>query len=104
MQNNKYIVYSTTPEDDDCGNISMCDENNFNHMKKIEKTINPEVEVEIKFTIEAATSEEANAIFNLRRWGTIYTPLGKSEICPKCDEYYYFPKGSGDCPKCGNIC
>jgi hypothetical protein len=55
------------------------------------------------FDVEAHTAEEAHSIYNLRMgWGP-YKPMGEPEHCPKCSEWFY-PKGSGDCWRCGNIC
>ena len=55
------------------------------------------------FEFEAHTGEEASSIYNLRMgWGP-YKPMGTPEPCPKCSAWFY-PEGSGDCWRCGNIC
>ena len=60
-------------------------------------------DAKLLYQIEADTLEEAMSIHNLRMgWGP-YKPEGDPEPCPKCGSWFY-PKGSGDCWKCGNIC
>jgi hypothetical protein len=54
--------------------------------------------------IEAATGEEASAIYNLRMGFEPYKPAGKPAKCPKDCGSYYYPEGSGQCPYCGDIC
>lgn len=66
--------------------------------------LEPGERIEFAYEITAATSEEASAIFNLREYGTPYYPIGKSETCPKCETYEFFPLGSGECCLCGKIC
>ena len=57
----------------------------------------------MEYAIEAETSEEANAIHNLRQgWGA-YNPMGEPQPCPKCSAWFY-PEGSGECWRCGTIC
>ena len=58
---------------------------------------------EFLFEIEAATGEEAAAIYNLRMGFGVYEPMGEPESCPKCGSWFY-PQGSGECWKCGKIC
>lgn len=53
------------------------------------------------FEIEAATLEEAQAVYHMRMgWGA-YDP-GTPERCPVCadDHVVYYPEGSGQCWKC----
>ncbi len=59
--------------------------------------------VEKLFDVEAATWEEAMSIYNLRMGFGPYIPEGDPENCPRCDSFYY-PRGSGVCWKCGEIC
>ena len=47
--------------------------------------------------IEAATWEEAMAIYHLRQGWEPYKPDVKAEPCPDCGALYY-PEGSGQCP------
>jgi hypothetical protein len=55
------------------------------------------------FEVEAYTPEEASAIYNLRMgWGP-YKPMGDPAPCPNCGSWFY-PGGSGDCWRCGNVC
>ena len=53
---------------------------------------------------EAATGEEASSIYNLRMGFEPYKPLGNPVLCPNSCGAYYYPKGSGQCPYCGDIC
>ena len=55
------------------------------------------------FEIEAATSEEASSIYNLRMGFGPYKPMGEPKPCPKCAAWFY-PSGSGECWRCGPIC
>jgi hypothetical protein len=55
------------------------------------------------FEIEADTGEEASSIYNLRMGFGPYKPMGEPERCPKCGAWFY-PKGSGTCWRCGDIC
>lgn len=57
--------------------------------------------VELLYIIKAATWEEANAINELRLYGSQYKPQGKSVTCPKCLEFQMFPENTNDCPLCG---
>ena len=57
---------------------------------------------ELIFTIQAATWEEAMAIYNIRLGHDPYRPIGKPEKCPKCGAVFY-PKGSGECWRCGKV-
>ncbi len=54
---------------------------------------------EMIFSIQAATWEEAMAIYNLRLGFDPYRPNGSSGNCPKCNAICY-PEGSGECWKC----
>lgn len=54
------------------------------------------------FECEAHTGEEALSIYHLRMgWGP-YTPAGNPAPCPRCGAWFY-PEGSGDCWRCGNV-
>lgn len=53
--------------------------------------------------IEAATAEEAGAIYHLRMGFDPYTPTGKPQLCPQGCGSYFYPEGSGQCPYCGDI-
>ena len=57
----------------------------------------------IQYFIKAASWEECMAIFELREHGSVYHPMGEGKLCPKCESFFYFPDGSGHCPKCGEI-
>ena len=58
---------------------------------------------EFLFEFEAATGEEAAAIYNLRMGYGAHEPRGEPENCPNCGSWFY-PQGSGECWKCGEIC
>lgn len=65
---------------------------------------NPAVKfVKLLYEFEAATGEEASAIHNLRMGFGAYTPNGEPEECPKCCAWFY-PQGSGQCWRCGQVC
>lgn len=51
----------------------------------------------------AETHEEASSIFHLRNGMEPYIPMGKPQLCPNNCGFYYYPEGSGTCPKCGDI-
>ena len=54
--------------------------------------------------VEADTPEEAMAVHHIKMGWDPYSPAGEAQLCPKgCDSYFY-PEGSGVCPKCGEIC
>jgi hypothetical protein len=60
----------------------------------------PEPDCEQLFwRIEAATWEEAMAIYHLRQGWEPYNPGVKAMPCPKCGSLFY-PEGSGQCWKC----
>ena len=63
-----------------------------------------ERDAKLVHVIEAATLEEARAIWNLRRGYGPYYPQGESEPCPKGCGSHYYPESSGQCPYCGPIC
>ncbi len=73
----------------------------------LENGFNPEIlkcgdnsRIEKACLIEAATWEEANAIFNLRQGYEPYKPIGKAEECPNTIAHRYFcyyPMSSGKC-------
>lgn len=52
---------------------------------------------------DAATTEEASSIHNLRMGFGPYQPMGAPEPCPKCGAWFY-PEGGGECWRCGLIC
>jgi formylmethanofuran dehydrogenase subunit E len=54
--------------------------------------------------IEAATMEEAASIFHLRTGREPYRPEGEPAPCPNGCGAMFYPKGSGQCPNCGQIC
>jgi hypothetical protein len=60
-------------------------------------------DAELLWEIEAATLEEARAIYHLRMGFEPYVPMGEWEPCPKCGAVFY-PEGSGQCWRCGPIC
>jgi hypothetical protein len=60
-------------------------------------------DAELLYTIDADTMEEASAIHNLRMGFGPYDPMGDPANCPKCGAWFY-PKGSGECWRCGKIC
>jgi len=62
----------------------------------------PDCEVFL-WRIEAATWEEACAIYHLRMGHGYYKANGPAKPCPKCNSMFY-PEGSGECWRCGKIC
>lgn len=62
----------------------------------------PDCEV-LLWKIEAATWEEACAINHLRLGHGSYSASGAAKPCPKCGANFY-PEGSGECWRCGNVC
>jgi len=58
---------------------------------------------EFLWEIEAATLEEANAIYHLRMGFEPFIPNGNPEQCPNCAAWFY-PEGSGECWRCGKLC
>lgn len=62
------------------------------------------VDAKFLFRIEAATFEEALAVYHLRIGRLPFQPPGKPAKCPKGCGAYFYPEGSGDCPNCGKIC
>lgn len=59
--------------------------------------------IEVQYTFEAATPEEASFIRDLREYGTAYNPIGSSTSCPKCETFFVFEKSSSCCPLCGKV-
>lgn len=53
--------------------------------------------------IEAATWEEAMAIYHLRQGWEPYQPQGQAEPCTDCGAMHY-PDGSGQCWNCDHQC
>ena len=54
------------------------------------------------YTFPAETPEEAMAIHHLRQGWAPYQPRGEPAACPQCGAKY-FPRGSGDCWRCGHV-
>ena len=55
------------------------------------------------YSVEADTPEEAMAIHHIKMGWEPYKPIGEPQKCPKDCGSYFYPKGSGVCPKCGQI-
>lgn len=55
-----------------------------------------------RYTIHAATYEEAMAIHNFRRGFAPYVPTGEPAPCATCGEFV-FAQGSGQCWQCGAV-
>ena len=55
------------------------------------------------YTIQAATAEEASAIWHIRSGYKPYTPMGRPELCPKGCGIFFYPEGSAECANCGRI-
>jgi hypothetical protein len=55
------------------------------------------------YTFEAASSEEAMAIYYMRQGWAPYKPEGEATPCPICGAMFY-PKGSGECWSCDYRC
>ena len=95
---NQYKTYQVWKCKD--GSLSMGPKENIDQLYSI-KGFEP---VELIHEFLAATGEEARAIYSLRMGYGTEQPTGKAELCPKCRKSFYYPKGCGDCPYCGNIC
>ena len=54
--------------------------------------------------VEADTWEEAMAVHHIKMGWEPYKPEGEAEECPNGCGSFYYPKGSGQCPKCGVVC
>jgi len=54
--------------------------------------------------IEADTPEEASAVHHIKMGWEPYKPMGEAKACPKGCGSCFYPEGSGECPKCGEIC
>lgn len=59
-------------------------------------------EARLLYEIVAETYEEAMAIHYLRQGWAPYVPTGEAMPCPQCSTPFY-PEGSGDCWRCGNM-
>jgi hypothetical protein len=55
------------------------------------------------YFIFADTWEEAMSIYYLRNGWEPYSPEGFPKECPNKCGFFYYPNGSGECPKCGLI-
>lgn len=60
--------------------------------------------VKVLHTVEADTHEEAMAVHHIKMGWEPYKPEGEPQLCPNGCGSYYYPRGSGECPKCGKIC
>ncbi len=58
---------------------------------------------ELLWEIEVDTVEEASAIYHLRMGFEPFVPQGEWQPCPNCAAVFY-PEGSGQCWRCGQIC
>lgn len=67
------------------------------------KMLEDDNEVELMYIIQAATWEEAHAVYDLRCYGTHYIPIGNSIDCPTCGDFQVFPHSSNACPQCGKL-
>ena len=61
-------------------------------------------EARLLHLVVADTWEEAMAVHHIKVGWEPYKPEGPAEPCPKGCGSYYYPKGSGQCPKCGVTC
>ena len=98
-----WVVWDEVNSDDDVVGGAMTTLKAFRAGKHL-VLVEPGCSVEVQYLIKAATGEEASAIRNLRIHGEPYYPTGYPETCPKCEDFQYFPKGSGECASCGKIC
>jgi len=72
-------------------------------MKEIESGVLGKV-AKLLHVIEAETWEEAMAVHHIKMGWEPYKPEGEAEECPNGCGSLYYPKGSGQCPKCGVVC
>ena len=61
-------------------------------------------DAKLMYRIEADTLEEAQAVHHIKMGWAPYKPSGKPAPCPNSCGAIFYPKGSGECPKCGKIC
>jgi hypothetical protein len=54
--------------------------------------------------VEADTPEEAMAVHHIKMGWEPYVPMGEPKLCPRGCGSYFYPEGSGECPKCGKVC
>ena len=58
---------------------------------------------ELLYSFYADTPEEASAVHHIKMGWEPYVSMGSAKLCPnKCQSYFY-PEGSGVCPKCGDV-
>jgi len=55
-------------------------------------------------SILADSPEEASAVHHIKMGWEPYVPIGSCALCPNQCGSYFYPEGSGVCPKCGDIC
>jgi|AntRauTorcE11898_2_1112593.scaffolds.fasta_scaffold16118_1 hypothetical protein len=60
--------------------------------------------LEFLHVIEADTHEEALAVHHIKMGWEPYKPVGEPKLCPNDCGFYFYPKGSSECPRCGKIC
>lgn len=53
--------------------------------------------------IVADTPEEAMAVHHIKMGWEPYKPMGDPQLCPNNCQSYFYPEGSGICPKCGGV-
>lgn len=83
----------------DGGGAALCSaEHDYEYVKRVlfEEGDRPF----LAYKIEAATSEEASAVYNLREGFGPYTPMGETARCTVCKQFYW-PGSSGVCWACG---
>jgi len=106
LQKETYVVWLEHDEDESQpGSGGLTTLTHFENNYKTDKLYrdNHRCWIEVLYTFEAASPEEASFIHNLREYGTAYNPIGDSEVCHSCERFSVFPKSSCKCPLCGTI-
>jgi hypothetical protein len=84
---------------DDNG-ITLTDEANVKDLKEKNLFFG---EPKLLHVILADTPEEAMAVHHIKMGWEPFRPEGNAVLCPKGCGSMVYPKGSGQCPKCGNV-
>lgn len=93
--NTRYRAYRNAP-----AQTGLYSEEAENHWRKHGEL---NASAELLWEVNAATLEEALSIYHLRMGFEPFVPEGSWQPCPKCASPFY-PKGSGECWRCGKIC
>ncbi len=93
-------IYEAWEDDEGCSIV-------FSTVENIKKQFATGLLLEnakLLYKVEADTWEEAMSLHYIKMGWSPYIPEGEPEECPNGCGAVFYPKGSGDCPNCGNIC